>query len=101
MASNKPHEYLMKDMEVYVGVGKGKNKDGYIDGAEILRNKNAYKTLYSQIRDDVQSMLVLRNGTIEVPLVSVHNSKANVTNTHIQKHHLLIFYKILIYHLYL
>ena len=85
LSNNKPHEHLIKDMEVYVGVGKGKNKDGYINGAELLKNKNAYKSLYNQIRDDVQSLLVLRNGTIEVPLVSVYGSKANVTNSNIQR----------------
>ena len=70
-----PYKSLISSMEVKVG-------DKLVTGKDILKDIPQYQDKYDDIVEDVQKMLVLRNGSIEMPVLSVKQGSVteNVKN---------------------
>ena len=67
IANKDPHKHLIKEMNLTIN-----NKE--ISGEELLKNRNTYNDKYLEVIDDVQKMLVLRGGAINVKTLSVIGS---------------------------
>ena len=86
ISAKDPHKYLIEKMDF--------ERDGKsISGADILKKRKVDESLYREALDDVQKMITLRNGSISVKKISVHNSQPKETIEVMQKTPLTEFLK--------
>ena len=78
IANKDPHKYLIKEMNLTIN-----NKE--VSGIELLKNRNTYNDKYIEVVNDVQKMLVLRGGSINVKTLSVTNSTVKETMNVMQR----------------